>query len=67
MGSEEFVKKVKVRAQKQYMCERGSTRGGRLNQAKRECLDKERCRLFCHGHPLGGMFLEGARYQVSEL
>ncbi len=61
MGSEEFVKKVKGRPSvrwrdrvKEYMCERGATRGGRLDQARRECLDRERWRLFCHGHPLGG-------------
>ncbi len=24
---------------KEYMCERGAARGGRLNQARRECLD----------------------------
>ncbi len=27
---------------KRYMCERGATAGGRLNQARRECLDRER-------------------------
>ncbi len=25
--------------------------GGGLDQAKRECLDRERWRLFCRGHP----------------
>ncbi len=39
---------------KKYMCERGATRVGRLDEAKRECMDKERWRLLCHGHPLGG-------------
>ncbi len=29
-------------------------RGGGLDQARTECLDRERWRLFCHGHPLGG-------------
>ncbi len=38
---------------KEYMCERGVTRRGGLDQAKRECLDRERWRLFCHDHPLG--------------
>ncbi len=38
---------------KEYKCERGATRGGGLDQAKRECLDRERWRLFCRGHPLG--------------
>ncbi len=39
---------------KEYMCERGATRRGVLDQAKRECLDMQRWRLFCLGHPLGG-------------
>ncbi len=39
---------------KEYMSERGATRRGGLEQARRECLDKERWRLFCHGHPVGG-------------
>ncbi len=39
---------------KEYMCERGAARGERLDQAKRECLDRERWRLFCCGHTLGG-------------
>ena len=39
---------------KEYMCERGATRGGGLQQARRECLDRERWMLFCCGHPLGG-------------
>ncbi len=38
---------------KEYLCERGATRRGGLDQAKRECLDRERWRLFCRGHPLG--------------
>ncbi len=36
---------------KGYMCERGATRGGKLDQARRVCLDRERWRLFCHCHP----------------
>ncbi len=32
---------------KEYMCGRGATRGGGLDQARRECLDRERWRLFC--------------------
>ena len=39
---------------KEYMCERGATREGGLDQAGRECLDRERWRLFCCGHTLGG-------------
>ena len=37
---------------KEYMHERGTTRGGRLNQSARECLERERWRLFCLSHPL---------------
>ncbi len=39
---------------KEYMCERSAIRGGGLDQARRECLDRERWRFFCWGHPLGG-------------
>ncbi len=45
------------------MCERGATRGGGLDQARKECLDRERWRLFC----LGEMFLKGARCQRFRL
>ncbi len=34
--------------------ERDAARKGGLDQAKRECLDRERWRLFCRDHPLGG-------------
>ncbi len=70
MGSEEIVKKVytsesvdpngrgrppgRWRDRVKSMCERGVTRGARLDQVKRECLDREKWRLFCHGHPFGG-------------
>ncbi len=47
---------------KEYMCERGATREGGLDQARRECLDRER--FFCCGHPLGNIS-EGS--EVSEL
>ncbi len=40
----------------EYMCERGATRGGRVDQAKRECLDRKRW-----------MLLEGARHQSSKI
>ncbi len=48
---------------KKYMCERGATRGGGLDQARRGCLDRERWTLFCCGHTLWRTFLEGARRQ----
>ncbi len=65
MNSEEFVKKVYMGEMKgpsrrgrplgrwkdrvkEYMSERGG-----LEQARSECVDKERWRLFCCGHPLG--------------
>ncbi len=34
--------------------ERGTDGWGGLEQARRECLDRERWRLFYLGHPLGG-------------
>ncbi len=72
MENEEFVKKVyqssvegpnrrgrplgrcedKV---KDYLRERG-VRGYGLEWARRECMDKERWRSICLGHPLGGCF-----------
>ncbi len=36
----------------EYMCERGASRG--LDQARRECLDRERWWFNFHGHTLGG-------------
>ncbi len=44
---------------KEYMFERSATREGGLDQASRECLDRERWRFFCHGHPLEGRSLRG--------
>ena len=38
------------------MCERGAIRGEGLDQARRECLDRERWRLFYFGHTLGEHF-----------
>ncbi len=32
---------------KEYMSERGATRGGGIEEVRRECLDRERWRLFC--------------------
>ncbi len=49
---------------KEYMCERGATKGGRLDQVRSECLDKKRWRLFCCGHSLGDLY---GGSEVSEL
>ncbi len=38
---------------KEYMCERGATREGRPDDARREYLAREGWRLFCHGYHLG--------------
>ena len=38
---------------KEYTCERGDSRRGGLEWARRDYLDRERWRLFCRGHPLG--------------
>ncbi len=68
MWSEEFVKKVYVSESvgpsrrgrlpgrwrnrvKKYICE-SATREGGLDPARRECLDRERWRLFYRGHTL---------------
>ncbi len=71
MGNEEFVKVylssvegTKRRGRplgrwedraREYVSERG-VRGGGLEWARRECMDRERWRSVCHGHPLGGCF-----------
>ncbi len=48
---------------REYMCERAvATRRGGLDHEKRECVDRERWKLFCYGHLLGGMFPEGVRH-----
>ncbi len=39
---------------KEYVSERGATREGRLEQARKEYLDSERWRLFCCGQPHEG-------------
>ncbi len=69
MGSKELVKNVYMSESagpnsrrppgrwrdrvKENMCKRGTTRGARLNQARRERLDRERWGLHCHGYPFG--------------
>ncbi len=70
MGNEEFVKvylsSVEGPSRRERplgrwedrvkeMSERG-VRGTGLEWTKRECMDKERWRSFCHGQPLGGRF-----------
>ncbi len=72
MGNEEFVKKVYLSSVEgprrrggplgrweakvmEYMSERG-VRGNGLEWARRECMDRERWRSVCCGHPLGGRF-----------
>ena len=42
------------------MHERGADREGRLGQARRECLDRERWKLFCCGLR---MFPDGTKHQ----
>ncbi len=71
MGTEEFVKvylssvegtnrrgRPLVRWEdrvKEYVSERG-VRGNGLEWARRECVNRERWRSVCRGHPLGGRF-----------
>ncbi len=38
---------------REYVNERGE-RGNALDWARRECMDRERWRSFCRGHPLEG-------------
>ncbi len=67
IGNEEFVKKVYFSSIEvtnrrggplvrwEYVNERG-VRGNDLDWARRECMDRERWKSVCHGHPLGGRF-----------
>ena len=36
-----------------YMHERGANREGNLEQARRECVDKEKWKLFCRDYSIG--------------
>ncbi len=40
---------------KAYVSERG-VRGNGLEWARRDCMDRERWRSICRGHPFGGHF-----------
>ncbi len=70
MGNEEFVKKVYLSSVEvtnfrgrplarwedrvlEYVNERG-VRGNGLEWARRECMDRERWRSVCRGHPVDG-------------
>ena len=48
---------------KEYMHEKVTNRGEDVTLARRDCEDRERWRLFYHGHPLWEIFLEGMRLQ----
>ncbi len=69
MGNEEFVKKVHLSSVegtnrrgrplvrwedrvREYVSERGMT-GNAMEWARRECMDMERWKSICHGHPIG--------------
>ncbi len=39
----------------EYVRERGEGSLSNTEQTKGECLDRERLKLFCHGHPLQGI------------
>ena len=41
----------------EYVNERGEGRIRGLENAREECKNREKWRLFCRGHPLGGEFL----------
>ncbi len=70
MGNEEFIKKTYLSSVEgtnsrgrplgrwedrmlEYVSEKG-VRANALEWARRECMDSERCRSICCGHPLGG-------------
>ncbi len=70
MGNEEFVKVYlssvegtnrrgrplgRLEDRVEYVSERG-VRGNELEWARRECMDSERWRFICCGHPLEGRF-----------
>ena len=55
LGGERAVVRWKNRMN-QYMHENVADSGGVIVLARRECLDRERWKLFYHGHPLGGRF-----------
>ncbi len=72
MGNEEFVKKVYLGSVegmnrkgrplgrwkdrvKKYVSERGVRENG-LEWARRECMDRERWKSVCRGHPSWGRF-----------
>ncbi len=45
----------------EYLGERGINGREMLEEARRECWNRERWRPFCHGHPPLGTLPEGAR------
>ncbi len=47
---------------KEYVSEKG-VRGNGLEWARRECMDRERWRSVCHGHPPRETFPEGVRHR----
>ncbi len=72
MGNEEFVKRMYLSSVeginrrgrllgrwkdkvKEYVSERG-VRGNSLEWTRKKCMDRERWRSVCRGHPLGGRF-----------
>ncbi len=72
IGNEDFVKRVYLSSVEgtnrrgrplgrwedkvmEYMSER-VVKGNRLECARRECMDRERWRSICRGHPLGRRF-----------
>ena len=51
---------------KEYMHGRIPDRGGEIELARMECVDRERRRLFCRGHHLGGRFRRERLNEASE-
>ena len=51
-----YMSKIEAPRRRGRLVVRGVNRGERLQQAGRECVNRERWRHFCHDHPIGGYF-----------
>ncbi len=50
----------------EYVRESGEGSLRNLEQARRECQDRERWKLFCRGHPLVGLLGAGVKMNRIE-
>ncbi len=58
---ESIRKKMREKSAREWMTEMNErgVRGNGLEWARRECMDRERWRSVCRGHPLEGRFRRG--------